>query len=273
MEKLEHPLVIVEWVNALLGPLVKAMFEPLGFHFTGHHVIPPYMVMVLLIVAGLTVLSLIVRSRLSVESPGTLQILIEDGIGAVIGLLDEWIGPQGRRFLPLVATLGLFILVGNYIGLVPGLMAPTSSINVTLGCAVTIWVYYHYQGIRAQGLVGYVKHFWAPPGAPWAIGFVYFPIEIISHTARMMSLSLRLFGNIFGEELVILVLFSIIPFLVPLPMMFLGLVTGALQAFIFMLLSIIYLQGAVAVEHHEDAHHGNEHEHDAPHGRQAPAAA
>ena len=95
-----------------------------------------------------------------------------------------------------------------------------------------------------------------------------FPIELISHTSRMMSLSLRLFGNIFGEELVILILFSIIPFLVPLPMMFLGLVTGGLQAFIFMLLSIIYLQGAVAVEHEHDAHG-----HDAPDGHQAPASA
>ena len=96
-----------------------------------------------------------------------------------------------------------------------------------------------------------------------------FPIEIISHTSRVLSLSLRLFGNIFGEELVILMLFSIVPFLVPLPMMFLGLVTGVLQAFIFVLLSIIYLQGAVAVEHQHD-----EHGHDAPHGHApAPAAA
>jgi F-type H+-transporting ATPase subunit a len=94
------------------------------------------------------------------------------------------------------------------------------------------------------------------------------PIEIISHLSRVMSLSLRLFGNVFGEELVILILFSIIPFLIPLPMMVLGVVTGGLQAFIFVLLSIIYLQGAVAVEHHED-----EHGHDAPHGHQAPAAA
>ena len=108
----------------------------------------------------------------------------------------------------------------------------------------------------------------APPGAPWWIGILYFPIEIVSHCARVMSLSLRLFGNIFGEEMVILILFTLIPFLVPLPMMFLGLITGALQAFIFVLLSIIYLQGAVAVEHHEDKHG-----HDAPSGRQAPAAA
>lgn len=269
MEKLEHPLLIVSLVNALLGPIVKAVLEPLGFHFApGHDVIPNYLVMIMLIVAGMTVLCLILRSRLSVDNPGKLQILLEDGVRAVIGLLDEWIGPKGHRFLPLVGTLGVFILIGNYMGLVPGLMAPTSSINVTLGCAITIWVYYHFQGIREQGIVGYVKHFWAPPGAPWWIGFIMFPIELISHTSRVMSLSLRLFGNIFGEELVILILFSIIPFLVPLPMMFLGLITGGLQAFIFMLLSIIYLQGAVAVEHEHD-----EHGHDAPHGHHAPAAA
>jgi F-type H+-transporting ATPase subunit a len=268
MEKLEHPLWIVQLVNLLLGPLVQRVGEALGYHFTGHYVIPPHMVMVLLIAVFITGLCLFVRGRLSVENPGTLQVVLEEGISAVRGLLDEWIGPKGHQFLPLVGTLGLFILLGNYIGLIPGLMSPTSSINVTFGCALTIWVYYHFQGIRAQGIVGYIKHFWAPPGAPWWIGFLMFPIEIISHTSRVLSLSLRLFGNIFGEELVILVLFSLIPFFVPLPMMFLGLVTGALQAFIFMLLSIIYLQGAVAVEHHVD-----EHGHDAPSGHQAPAAA
>jgi F-type H+-transporting ATPase subunit a len=271
----EHPLWIVDFVNAVLGPLVHAVGEALGYHFAAHepgaHVsgpIPNYLVMVLLILIGMTVLSLIVRSRLSVENPGKLQILMEDGVRAVLGLLEEWIGPKGGRFLPLIATLGIFILLGNYMGLVPGLMAPTSSINVTLGCALTIWVYYHFQGIKAQGLWSYVKHFAAPPGAPLFIAPIMLPIEIISHLSRVLSLSLRLFGNIFGEELVIIILFSIIPFLVPLPMMFLGLITGGLQAFIFVLLSIIYLQGAVAVEHHED-----EHGHDAPHGHQAPAAA
>jgi F-type H+-transporting ATPase subunit a len=271
MEKLEHPLVIVEWVNALFGPLVRAIFEPMGFHFTGHYVIPPFMVMVMLIVAGLTILSLLVRSRLSVENPGTLQIVMEDGVGAVVGLLEEWIGPTGRQYLPLLGTLGIFILCGNYMGLVPGLMAPTSSINVTLGCAITVWVYYHFHGIKTQGIVNYIKHFWAPPGAPWWIGFLYLPIEIISHSARVMSLSLRLFGNIFGEELVIIILFSIVPFLAPLPMMFLGLVTGGLQAFIFVLLSIIYLQGAVAVEHHDEVDAKGHHH--LPGGNHAPASA
>jgi F-type H+-transporting ATPase subunit a len=265
----EHPLWIVHIVNVILGPVVHAAGEAVGYHFANpHEPIPNYMVMVLLIVAALTALSLLVRSRLSVDDPGKLQILMEDGVGAVIGLLNEWIGPKGSRFLPLIATLGIFILMGNYMGLVPGLMAPTSNINVTLGCAITIWVYYHYQGIRAQGAWPYIKHFAAPPGAPLFIAPIMLPIEIISHLSRVMSLSLRLFGNVFGEELVIIILFSIIPFLIPLPMMLLGVVTGGLQAFIFMLLSIIYLQGAVAVEHHED-----EHGHDAPHGHQAPAAA
>jgi F-type H+-transporting ATPase subunit a len=269
MEKLEHPLWIVELVNALLGPLVVRAGEAVGWHFAKPaEPIPPYLVMVMLIVAGLTVLSLMVRSRLSVENPGKLQIVLEDGLRALIGLLEEWIGPDGRRFLPLIGTLGVFILLGNYIGLIPGLMAPTSSINVTLGCAITTWVYYHFQGIKKQGVVNYIKHFALPPGAPVAMAPLMFVIEIISHFSRVLSLSLRLFGNIFGEELVIVILASIIPFVVPLPMMLLGLVTGGLQAFIFVLLSIIYLQGAVAVEHGHD-----EHGHDAPHGNHAPAAA
>ncbi len=266
---LEHPLLIVDTVNAVLGPVVHAAGEAVGYHFAKPEApIPNYMVMIGLITVGVTAVGLIIRSRLSVENPGKFQILLEDGIRAVIGLLEEWIGPTGARFLPLIATLGLFILLGNYMGLVPGLMAPTSSINVTLGCALTIWVYYHYQGIRAQGLGAYLLHFAAPPGAPLLLAPIMLPIELISHLSRVMSLSLRLFGNIFGEELVIAILFSIIPFLIPLPMMLLGLVTGGLQAFIFMLLSIIYLQGAVAVEHHQD-----EHGHDAPHGHEAPAAA
>ncbi len=265
---IEHPLWIVQFVNAVLGPLVKAALEPLGFHFEGHEVIPNYLVMTMLIVIVVTVVCAIMRSRLSVEHPGKFQILLEDGVMSVVNLLEEWIGRDGRAYLPLIATLGLFILLGNYAGLVPGLMAPTSNINVTLGCAITTWVFYHLQGFRKQGVVNYLKHFAVPPGAPVWMAPLMIIIEGISHASRVLSLSLRLFGNIFGEELVILILGSIIPFIVPLPMMFLGLITGGLQAFIFVLLSIIYLQGAVAVEHEHD-----EHGHDAPSGHQAPAAA
>ena len=264
----EHPLWIVQAVNAVLGGPVAALLGALGFHVEGHDVIPAYLVMTMLIVALVTVVCVIMRSRLSVENPGKFQILLEDGVLAVRGLLQEWIGPDGARYLPLIFTLGLFILLGNYSGLVPGLMAPTSNINVTVGLAITTWVYYHYQGFRKQGVVNYLKHFAVPPGAPVWMAPLMLLIELISHTSRLLSLSLRLFGNIFGEELVILILGSIIPFIVPLPMMFLGLITGGLQAFIFVLLSIIYLQAAVAVEHEHDAHG-----HDAPTGHHAPAAA
>ena len=267
---LDHPLLIVDTVNAVLGPAVRTIGESAGYHFAKpEQPIPPHIVMIMLITAVVTALGLFIRSRLSVENPGKLQIVLEDLILAVRGILEEWIGPKGHKYLPLIATLGLFILMGNYMGLVPGLMAPTSSLNTTLGCALTIWVYYHFQGVMAQGLGSYLLHFAAPPGAPIWMAPIMLPIEIISHFSRIMSLSLRLFGNIFGEELVIAILFGIIPFLVPLPMMFLGLITGGLQAFIFMLLSIIYLQGATAVEHHHDEHH----DHDAPHGHAAPAAA
>ena len=260
MEKLEHPLWIVQIVNALLGPLVAAALGPLGVEFApGEDVIPNYLVMAGLILVAVTVGCLLVRNRLRVENPGKGQILLEDGVSAIGGMLEEWIGPQGRRYLPLVGTIGVFILMGNYMGLVPGLMAPTSSINVTLGCALTVWVYYHIQGVKEQGLWPYLKHFAAPPGAPILIAPIMLPIEIISHLSRVMSLSLRLFGNIFGEELVIMILFSIIPFLVPLPMMLLGLVTGGLQAFIFVLLTVIYLQGAVAHEHEDEAHGAGAH--------------
>jgi len=190
---------------------------------------------------------------LSVENPGRFQILLETFVAGLNGMLDENIGPKGRRFLPLVGSVGVFILAGNLMGLIPGLMAPTSNINTTLGCAVTVWVYYQFHGFREQGVVGYLKHFAAPPGAPMWIAPIYFPIEIISHLSRVLSLSVRLFGNIFGEELVILILFTIVPFVVPLPMMFLGIITSVLQAFIFVMLTMIYLAGAVVVDHHDHA--------------------
>ncbi|MBA3949850.1 MAG: F0F1 ATP synthase subunit A [Acidobacteria bacterium] len=258
-----HPkLLIVEWVNALLSPLLGPLLAPLGVHTSPEHpnLIPDYIVMTMLIVAAVTVLAFVVKSRLSVDNPGKLQIVLEDAVTAMNGILNEWIPGKGGQYLPLIFSIGLFIILANYSGLVPGLMAPTSNLNVTAGCALTVWVYYHYQGIRAQGVGSYLAHFAAPPGAPIWMAPIMLPIELISHVSRVLSLSLRLFGNVFGEELVIAILFIIIPWLVPVPMMLLGIVTGGLQAFIFVLLTTIYLAGAVAVEHH-DEHEG----HDAPH--------
>jgi F-type H+-transporting ATPase subunit a len=269
MEKLEHELWIVQAANAMFGSAVNALLGLFGFQAADPaHPIPNYLVIAYLVVFALIALAFVVRSRLSVDNPGKLQIIFEDVVGGLAGMLKDIIGPKGPSYLPLVGSVGVFILACNLIGLVPGFMAPTSSINVTLGCALTVWVYYHIQGVREQGLGAYLKHFAAPPGAPLFIAPLMLPIEIISHISRVLSLSLRLFGNIFGEELVILILFSIVPFVVPLPMMFLGIITSTLQAFIFVMLTMIYLGGAVAAEHgHEEAHgHG-----EAPHAQRVAA--
>jgi len=262
MEKLHHALWIVQLVNALFGGLVAAALRPLGITFEpGKDVIPDFIVMSLLILVAVAVLCLLIRSRLSVENPGKLQILLEDALSFVYGMLDDNIGPKGRRYLPVVGGLFLFILLGNLMGLVPGLMAPTSNINVTLGCALTVFVYYQFHGFKEQGVIGYIRHFVAPPGAPIWIAPIYFPIEIISHFSRVLSLSVRLFGNIFGEELVILIIASLVPFVVPLPMMALGIVTSSLQAFSFAMLTTIYLAGAVVVDHGPEHDHGHGEEH------------
>jgi F-type H+-transporting ATPase subunit a len=254
MEKLEHELWIVQAVNAVFGPMVAALLRALGRPVPPGDIIPNYLVMAGLIVFAWAALCLIARRSLSVEQPGKLQIVLEDGVGALQSMLHDYVGHKGPRYLPIITTMFVFILSGNLIGLVPGLMAPTSNINVTLGCALTVAVYYHIQGVKEQGLGHYLKHFAAPPGAPLFIAPIMLPIEIISHLSRVLSLSLRLFGNIFGEELVILILFSLVPFLIPLPMMFLGIITASLQAFIFVLLTTIYLGGAVATEHEQHEH-------------------
>jgi F-type H+-transporting ATPase subunit a len=248
MEQLHHELLIVKWVNALLGHPVAALLSSLGFQVDPtHQVLPDYLVMSFLVGLGLTATGLWFRRRIRVEDPGKLQLALEAAVGGLLSMLEEYVGQKGRQFLALVGTLGLFILLGNLLGLVPGFMSPTSNLNVTVGCAVVSFLYYNFQGIRTQGLLHYLKHFVGPIPlmAP-----IMIPIEAISHFSRILSLSFRLFGNIFGEELVILILASLIPFLIPLPMMFFAIFTGVLQAFVFVMLTVIYLQGAVAAEDH-----------------------
>jgi F-type H+-transporting ATPase subunit a len=256
MEKLHHELWITHAVNVVFGPIAAAILRAFGRDVpAGAQVIPDYLAMLIVMAIALTALSLLVRSRLSVEHPGSLQIALEDFVTGFQGLLADFVGPKGPNYLPLVASVFVVILLSNLSGMVPGLMAPTSNLNVTLGCAVTVWVYYHYHGFKEQGVVAYLKHFAVPPGSPVALAPLMLLIELIAHVARVLSLSLRLFGNIFGEELVILILASLVPFIVPLPMMFLGLLTATLQALIFAILTMVYLGGAVAVEHHDEAHH------------------
>lgn len=245
MEAIEHPSPLVALINLMLAPL--------GMHVPDHMV---FVGLVTLIILGI---GLAIRSQLSVDNPGKLQIVLEDLVSFLAGVLEDNMGPKGRRYLPFLGTLFVFILLSNLMGQIPGLGSPTSNINVPFACALSLWLFYHYEGVKAHGIVSYVKHFAVMPGVPLALAPMIFVIEIISHMSRVLSLTLRLFGNIFGEHLVVLILASIVPFIVPLPIQFLGLIVGPLQAFIFLTLGAIYLTAATHVDDHDD--HAVEHAH------------
>jgi F-type H+-transporting ATPase subunit a len=247
MEGLEHGLWIVDAFNRVLGPPLAALLGLVGIEVRDPlHAIPDYLVMVFF-VAVLLVVLLGLSSRKPSLVPGGRQSIAEMIVQMFEGLIVDTMGPEGRKYLPVIGTVGLFVFGCNMIGLVPGFMSPTSKLNVTIGCALVVFFYYHAQGVRAQGL-GYFKHFMGPIPA---LAPLMIPIEIISHFSRPVSLSMRLFGNIFAEELLIVIMASIIPFLLPLPFMAVAIFTSLIQSFVFVLLSCIYIAGAVA---HEEEH-------------------
>jgi len=248
MEKLEHSLYIVELINKIFSKPIAAFLGIFGIHVHDpNHLIPDYVVMVFFVVL-LLILLFGLASRKINSIPSKRQSMLEMIIQAFESQLVNIIGEQGKKFLPLVATIGLFIFFCNLIGLVPGFMSPTSKLNVTVACALVVFLYYHWQGIKSQGVLKYLKHFLGPIPA---IAPLLLPIEIISHFSRVVSLSIRLFGNIFAEELLIVVIASIIPFFLPLPFMAVAVFTSFIQAFVFVLLTCVYLAGAVA---HEEEH-------------------
>jgi F-type H+-transporting ATPase subunit a len=248
MEALEHSLAIVDLFNKAFGKPLAALLELLGIHVHDpNHLVPDYIVMSLIVAVVLILLFSLAARRIELI-PSKSQSILELIIQAFESQLTEIVGEQGRKYLPLIATVGIFIFAANLIGLVPGMMSPTSKLNVTVGCALVVFLYYHWQGIKAQGPVNYLKHFFGPIPA---LAPLLLPIEIISHFSRVVSLSIRLFGNIFAEELLIVVMASIIPFFLPLPFMAIAIFTSLIQAFVFVLLSCIYIAGAVA---HEEEH-------------------
>jgi F-type H+-transporting ATPase subunit a len=248
MEKLEHSLYIVELINKIFSKPIASFLGIFGIHVHDpNHLIPDYVVMVFFVVL-LLILLFGLASRKINSIPSKRQSVLEIIIQAFESQLVNIIGEQGKKFLPLVATIGLFIFFCNLIGLVPGFMSPTSKLNVTVACALVVFLYYHWQGIKSQGVLKYLKHFLGPIPA---IAPLLLPIEIISHFSRVVSLSIRLFGNIFAEELLIVVIASIIPFFLPLPFMVVAVFTSFIQAFVFVLLTCVYLAGAVA---HEEKH-------------------
>jgi F-type H+-transporting ATPase subunit a len=215
----------------------------------GHHAVPDHIVMILLIALCLIAFATWVRGQLSVENPTRVQHLLEVVLDAGRSLMKDVIGQKSLQFLPLIGTLFIYILFGNILGMIPGFISPTSNLNVTASCAICVFVYYNYVGIRKHGVLKYLKHF---AGPVWWLAWLLFPVEIVSHMARPFSLSMRLFGNIFAEELIISSLNQqLFPFLASIPVMFLGLFAGTIQAFIFILLTLVYLSGAVEEGHEE----------------------
>ncbi len=202
--------------------------------------------MELLVAAGLIAFFVLVRLSLSVEKPNPAQQIAEIIHNAIGGQAEQVIGHGYEQFQAWVTCVFLFVLLTNLSGLIPGITTPTSLIVVPLGLAAPTFLYYNFQGLRAQGLVGYLKHF---AGPIWWMAWLIFPIEIISHLARILSLTVRLYANMFASDLITLVAFSGFPF--GLPSLALGLhaFVSVIQAFVFTLLSMIYLSLAVAHEH------------------------
>jgi F-type H+-transporting ATPase subunit a len=172
--------------------------------------------------------------------------LVELIVESLSGIIIDTMGPRGREFVLIVGTLGLFILFNNLSGLVPGFLPATDNVNTTFACSLTVFVMTHYYGFREHG-VKYLRHFVGPM---WALAPLMVPVELIGHIARPLSLGLRLFGNITGDHLVTAIFFGLVRFLVPLPVMFLGLFVAFVQTFVFMLLSMAYFSGAIAHEEH-----------------------
>jgi F-type H+-transporting ATPase subunit a len=244
---MQEPLAFTQLLNhAFAGP-VDALLQAVGVHPADPAApINNTFSLELLVVLGFIAFFILVRMNLSVEKPRAPQQLTELIDQFIGGQAEQIIGHGYQRFQAFVTCIFLFVLVCNLVGLIPGLESPTQSVVVPFGLAVTTFIYYNFHGIREQGVIGYLKHF---AGPVWWIAWLLFPIEVISHVARMMSLTIRLWANMFAGDLVTLVFFSLIPIGIPVVFLAMHLGVSIVQAFVFMLLAMIYLGQAVAHDH------------------------
>jgi len=225
---MEHPILFLDLILSKLNLHVPP------------HVAYSWVVMLILIGLGL------MASRSISLVPKGAQNVLEPVISGLEEFMVEITGEEGRAFFPFIATIFLYIALCNLLGLLPGFLSPTANINTPLSLALLTFLYTHYLGVKYHG-AKYIKHFLGPIPA---LAPLFFPIEIIGHFARVLSLSLRLFGNIFGKETIIGILFGLAGlYLAPLPILFLGILVSIIQALVFMLLAIAYFTGAM-----EDVH-------------------
>ena len=237
------------WVTRIFNDYLSAPANAV-LGLVGMHAQPrpwaDFIVMQIVVVALLMVIFGILRPRLSHDRPGTLQHTFELVYEFVKGQAEDQVGHAAHRYLAFFGTIFLFILTANLIGLVPCFESPTMSPSVTAGCAMATFAYYNLAGVIAQGPLRYLAHFCGPL---WWLAPLMFPIEIISHLARLLSLTVRLYANMFAGEQVTLVFISLTKFIAPVIFMGLHIFVGVVQAYIFMLLTMVYVGGAVAHDH------------------------
>ena len=222
-----HPFLFFQWLEQQLHTHV------------GEHVTYTWFVMLVLIVLAF------LASRAVKMVPSGLQNFMEVVVSGIENLIEETMGPKGKAYFPLLATFALFILVSNLIALIPGFYPPTANLNTNGALALTVFAMTHIIGVKEHGF-HYFKHFMGPI---LALAPLIFIIEIIGHLARPLSLSLRLFGNMYGHEIVLMIFLALVPFLLPVPMMLMGVLIAFIQTFVFTLLAMIYIAGALEEAH------------------------
>lgn len=261
LENIELSKYGTKWMWSLIGVNAEEMFGP----YTAQNAIPWYTIM-FVIACLFTMLTVwILKGRLSTGAPSKRQQTLEVSILAIRGLMEDIIGPHGLKYFPVVATFAILILISNLMGQLPFLLPPTTSTSVTFALGIASFIYYNYIGIKENGLGGHLGHFagvhYFSGIMLFMMGPIMFCIELISNAVRPLSLGMRLFGNMFGDEQVAINISNLAPpytyFGVPLLLIGLGVFTSLMQTFIFTLLSMIYI-GEVSHAPHE--HHGEDHE-------------
>ena len=222
-----HPFLFLQWIE-----------EQLHLHI-GEHVTYTWLVMLILIVV-----SFLATKSISMIPSGA-QNLLEVVVTGIDGLIEETMGKEGKAYFPLIATIALFILICNLIGLIPGFYPPTANLNTNAAMALSVFAMTHVVGFKKHG-IGYLKHFMGP--IIW-LAPLMFVIEIIGHLARPLSLTLRLFGNMYGHEIVLMIFLALVPLFLPIPMMLMGVLIALIQTFVFTLLAMIYIAGALEEAH------------------------
>lgn len=274
----EHISRLTHWINHLFGPLALQILHSLHIQPADFdHPIPEYVVMSLVVLVIGTMLALLLRPRLSVERPGAFQqiaeLLLTNPLGfGIKDLIEENAGREGEKFIAFTGSISIFILLANLLSIFPAFSAPTSNAVVPLACAVLTFLYFNWQGIRHHGPVHYLLTFAGSPKhlGDWLLALLLFPVEIISTSARLLSLTVRLWANIFASDLIYMIFLALLvgpfqwawginpllgivlgvfPVVIPIAFIGLHIFVSVIQAYIFTVLPSIYLGLAITEEH------------------------